>query len=406
MQYWSVSLLAATIHTVINKDVLFGGKKTRTQAAQTAYRVFALTILAHMASDTLWGGFYACGLTAATSLDTSAYFVLMAISVTTWAHYVACYLDERGPFGAALTKCAETLALLQVATVAVNVFTPVLFWFDGAGAYHAGVARHAFLVAQIAVFVACSVFALFHAASRPDVHVGRWRTIGVSSLTMAGTALLQALFPLLPLYAIGCVLESCMVHTFVLEDEREQARLDLERSLERERETTAALEAARRKANFDALTGTGSRTAFFETEEDLVRSIRKGACPPFAVAVFDLNGLKHANDTLGHAAGDAMLIEAADLIRNTFSESRIFRIGGDEFCAIVEGKDFERRESLARSFDEQAEENLKRGRTVVSIGMSGFRPGQDETFGAAFTRADDLMYERKRELEQMGAFGR
>ena len=52
------------------------------------------------------------------------------------------------------------------------------------------------------------------------------------------------------------------------------------------------------------------------------------------------------------------------------------------------------------------EENLKNGNVVVAIGLSEYDPAKDKSFRDVFTRADELMYERKMQLKDMGAVTR
>ena len=57
----------------------------------------------------------------------------------------------------------------------------------------------------------------------------------------------------------------------------------------------------------------------------------------FVCLTADVNGLKTANNTLGHDAGDELIVGAADCLRACFSEyGKVYRIGGDEFAAFIE----------------------------------------------------------------------
>ena len=156
----------------------------------------------------------------------------------------------------------------------------------------------------------------------------------------------------------------------------------------------------------DPLTGVKSKHAFVEKEEELDAAIDQRSIEYFAVIVFDVNGLKHVNDTLGHKAGDAYIKEASALICNTFDHSPVFRTGGDEFVALLNGRDYPNRTELLEGFDRQVEENIKEGKVVVSAGMSEFDPQTDNCFHTVFERADQLMYERKSKLKEMGAKSR
>jgi PAS domain S-box-containing protein len=93
----------------------------------------------------------------------------------------------------------------------------------------------------------------------------------------------------------------------------------------------------RRLAYFDALTGLPNRRHFFEQVESHI--MRSGAeAGGFAILHFDLYNFKDVNDTLGHAAGDELLVEvgrrvSACLERHDF----VARLGGDEFAVLVPG---------------------------------------------------------------------
>ena len=125
-----------------------------------------------------------------------------------------------------------------------------------------------------------------------------------------------------------------------------------------------------------------------------------GDIKEFAVAVFDLNDLKLVNDTKGHDAGDKYLQDACSLICRVFQHSPVFRIGGDEFVALLMNGDFHNREELLNDFNKHVEYNLVNGGPVVSAGISLFDSNADTGYEDVFTRADELMYSRKKELKQ------
>lgn len=156
----------------------------------------------------------------------------------------------------------------------------------------------------------------------------------------------------------------------------------------------------------DPLTGTGSKHAFVEAEENMDILIDQGSAGQFAVLVCDVNGLKHVNDTLGHKAGDEYIREGGELICSVFRKSRVFRTGGDEFVVLLEGEEFQNRKDLLSGFDRHVEANIGKGKVVISAGLSDYEPGHDNSFHTVFERADQLMYTRKQELRRMGAVTR
>lgn len=173
--------------------------------------------------------------------------------------------------------------------------------------------------------------------------------------------------------------------------------------MKKARETEEALGAFMNIANKDPLTGVKSKHAYAENEKKLDEQIREGTVSELAVVVCDVNGLKHINDTLGHKAGDEYICQASELICKLFSHSPVFRIGGDEFAVILTGSDYQSRAAILKTFNERVDSNIASGDVIVSAGISEFEKGTDESIHAVFKRADQLMYERKKELKAMGA---
>ena len=153
-------------------------------------------------------------------------------------------------------------------------------------------------------------------------------------------------------------------------------------------------------ANRDALTGVKSKHAFGAAERKLNESIARGEAEPFAVAVCDVNNLKTVNDTQGHRAGDLYLKEACSVICHIFQHSPVFRVGGDEFAALLRGGDYENRDKLAQEIARVSRENRHTGGMVIACGISEYLPGEDRAVGDVFNRADALMYTHKTALKK------
>lgn len=97
----------------------------------------------------------------------------------------------------------------------------------------------------------------------------------------------------------------------------------------------------RYEATHDALTGLPNRTFFFERLE---KALGAGEGQRFGLCYLDLDGFKTVNDSLGHAAGDRLLVEVADRLQScaTAPGEMVARLGGDEFVALTTGPDTER----------------------------------------------------------------
>jgi diguanylate cyclase (GGDEF)-like protein len=117
---------------------------------------------------------------------------------------------------------------------------------------------------------------------------------------------------------------------------RSRSEVETERERAQRAEQAALAEKARVRlvADTDPLTGLANRRAFLAELEH--RLAAPAAVPAFALALLDLDGFKPVNDTFGHAAGDALLIEvAARLRREAGAGALAARIGGDEFGLIL-----------------------------------------------------------------------
>lgn len=152
----------------------------------------------------------------------------------------------------------------------------------------------------------------------------------------------------------------------------------------------------RQMAYMDLLTGLPNRNAF-ERKMDFYR--KEPWLRP-TIIIMDINGLKKLNDTYGHRKGDVALIGLAGLIKECFmADADIFRIGGDEFCIIMQEiaeADLHRRLNL---FNERcAEKSRELGIPVfAAAGWSSKVEGED--IEKVFGKADEKMYESKKKMK-------
>ncbi len=172
---------------------------------------------------------------------------------------------------------------------------------------------------------------------------------------------------------------------------------NIDAQMRRERE----LHVVREIANRDALTGVKSKHAYDESALKINSEIKNGSSSPFAIAFCDVNGLKTVNDTKGHQAGDKLILEAARVICDIFKHSPVYRIGGDEFVAILRGSDYENRQMLVEKMIEKSAEGLESGGVIIACGSAAWNADQDKTIEEVFKRADEAMYINKTTLKQM-----
>jgi diguanylate cyclase (GGDEF)-like protein len=151
----------------------------------------------------------------------------------------------------------------------------------------------------------------------------------------------------------------------------------------------------------DSLTGLYNRRAF---KEIAVREMAGAARTrlPLSVVLFDLDRFKSVNDTLGHAAGDAVLIKAAAAIRQSLREEDFLcRWGGDEFCALMPRAGWEQAEKAAErvklAFEKSSFEIEGKVFSLgVSIGIASDDPPSGDISGL-IRQADADLYREKKE---------
>ena len=163
---------------------------------------------------------------------------------------------------------------------------------------------------------------------------------------------------------------------------------------------------AKKVAFTDPMTGVKSKHAFLLSQKDYDTNIQEKTVKEFAVVVCDVNGLKVINDTLGHKAGDEYIISACKMVCNIFQHSPVYRTGGDEFVAVLTGRDYLIRKELLLALHDRSVEHIGTKEVVVSGGLAEFNPEEDTCFHDVFERADALMYEEKKLLKGMGAVTR
>ncbi len=152
-------------------------------------------------------------------------------------------------------------------------------------------------------------------------------------------------------------------------------------------------------AHFDALTGIPNRVLLADRlRQALAHSKREGNT--LAVCYLDLDGFKFVNDTMGHDAGDKVLIEVTKRIKDTIrGDDTVARLGGDEFAVLLQGLNAteECSTSLNRLLEAISQPIVIKNKLFevsASIGVSLY-PGDDHDADTLLRHADQAMYTAK-----------
>jgi diguanylate cyclase (GGDEF)-like protein len=192
---------------------------------------------------------------------------------------------------------------------------------------------------------------------------------------------------------------------------------NIDARIRREQEYKFNLMEAQHKANIDSLTRVKNKHAYVDIESELNEMIANNIPVEFAIVIFDINGLKTINDTHGHQTGDNFIKAGCQVICDIFKHSSVFRVGGDEFAVIVQGRDYKNLDKLLAKCEKHNLEAIKRTHNfesetnngtiynfeskeiVIAVGSAKYEG--DRSVAAVFDRADLEMYKNKNELKEI-----
>jgi diguanylate cyclase (GGDEF)-like protein len=147
----------------------------------------------------------------------------------------------------------------------------------------------------------------------------------------------------------------------------------------------------------DNITGIGNRSSFTEFIGQIARMNTKQA---YAMALFDINGLKKINETQGQEAGDLALAEMAEILKKCSRQSDFLaRIGGDEFLIAIKAK-FDIEKLLARVLRTLETYNQKPDRLYtlsISYGYATFTTKTDQSIDEFLQRLNGLVFQHKKD---------
>lgn len=183
------------------------------------------------------------------------------------------------------------------------------------------------------------------------------------------------LMPSLIMYIVGLGLMIALMQVFRLHERSRNNEIDDQRRL----------------TETDQLTGLLNRHAY---EKDMEYLMEEGARDYTCIVLLDINGLKTVNDTVGHDAGDELIIGASRCISEIFEESgKVYRIGGDEFV-IISNTPKEAFLELIEHFKQVTDswQGELIGELSVSLGVAAREDYPQMNVREVLKQADQLMY--------------
>ena len=179
-----------------------------------------------------------------------------------------------------------------------------------------------------------------------------------------------------------------------------QSLIDLSASLRRKGEVL------HNQATTDSLTSLTNRFQFQNVLADEIQSV---ADEKLLLFLIDMDGFKEVNDSMGHASGDAILVEIGKRLKDRFADRAIVsRLGGDEFCLLFVGKNYvENAHSIGTEIHELLTARFVSKELNVSLGASiGYAlcPDDADNQEELLSFADTAMYQAKRNRSRLARY--
>ena len=234
MYYSAVSIIAALILIIVNQDILFRHDEALKLPALNSYKKFLISVVVYCVTDILWGVLRDVGKPVLFFIDTSVNYIAMAVAVWFWIGYIVNYYGKNKVLKTVFINAGRLFAAGITVLVIINIFKPILFTVDKTGIYSTPAGKTVISVSQALVLV----FLLLHSLSLVFIRSTRKRQkygiLALFALITAAFITTQYLVYDLPYYSLAFLLGSCLLHIFVIEDEKERFRHETREAAKRE----------------------------------------------------------------------------------------------------------------------------------------------------------------------------
>ena len=221
--YSVIGFIAIAVQLIINYKAMFIPESSNGRKAGKIYRMLMISVLAYYITDALWGILAGLNWIPLLFADTTVYYIAMSLIIVCFYMYFVDYLEMKDWKGRFFNLFGKGFFALEIIFLILNFFWRCFFWFDESDAYVAGPVRYIALWVQVAMFAFSSLVTLIEALKTEGAGRKRHLAIFFFSLTMLVAIIFQERYPLLPFYALGCLLGCCVLHVYVIGDEQDEA---------------------------------------------------------------------------------------------------------------------------------------------------------------------------------------
>ena len=220
MYYSVVGMIAIVLHLIMNHEFIKIDQNF--DEVNKGFKKFVIASLMYFITDALWGILDSLKVPPLLYVDTIIYYISMAFTIAYLCHYVTQYLHLTSGFGKFIRIFGQVFAVLEIILLIINHFVHIFFWIYPDGTYQAYIYRYIALYMQVFLCLLLSIQTGIVMIKAQDEMKKRYFTIFFFCSAMGVAIVLQILYPLLPIYAIGLLIGSAINHTFVNEGEKEE----------------------------------------------------------------------------------------------------------------------------------------------------------------------------------------
>lgn len=214
--YSAIGIFAIIIHIILYHGLLENDDE---RLEMKDYKRYLNAVFFYYLTDAAWGFLNESHNITWLYLDTIAYYITMGISVVLCCKYIVSFLKLNSWVGKAIFTVGGIFAVGEIVALVVNHFYHFFFWFNNTGEYQASTFRYFALLVQIIMYTSISLLAI-SAALKSSGGGARNRGIAWFCLAITAAVIAQAFFPLLPLYTVGLLIGTVVIHVFIISEER------------------------------------------------------------------------------------------------------------------------------------------------------------------------------------------
>jgi len=294
-------------------------------------------------------------------------FVALPVLTYIWFLYIMYNIFRDEKKLEKYEKIIRPLILVCSAFIIINTVTCHLFYLDENNCYHRGPLFYPYVLVCFSMLVVTYVMII---VNRKRIRPDHFMPMVFFAVPTIITSIISILIYGIALSWVGTTLAIFIIYLFIQSQ----------------------------RMGTDYLTNLYNRRQLNEFLANHMRGRRNNE--KYGIIMIDINQFKQINDTLGHAAGDEVLIALAKLLRTSFRSGEfISRYGGDEFIVVMSANSYDDITAAVKRFRSAIEQFNKSGLKTwdlsVSIGYDLYDPSEGKSFDVVLNHVDSLMYKDK-----------